>query len=107
MATIFLDEIETNAVTAALFERSQRLGRDIGRLITQPATEDRDFALAANQQALRHTELALMRISGSLPDLPEPPDAIDEAKAEADRLNPYPEPPAGWQEAELAAAWGR
>ena len=93
MATIFLDEIETNAGTAALLERSQRLGRAIGRLITQPASEDRDFALDANRQALRHTELALQRMGRSLP---EPAD-----------LNPYPEPFAGWQEAELAEAFGR
>lgn len=83
MSSIFLDEIETNATVAALFERSQRLGREIGKLITQPATEDRDFALACNRQALRHTEMALHKINGSLPE-PIEPDAIDLAKRYAD-----------------------
>lgn len=72
MSSFFLNEIETNATVAALFERSQRLGREIGKLILQPATEDRDFALACNRQALRHTELAIYKVNGSLPEPVEP-----------------------------------
>lgn len=33
-------------------------------------------------------------------------DPVTAAKSAAE-LNPYPEPPVGWQENELAAAWGR
>lgn len=99
MSTIFLDELETNAVTAALIERRSRLAAAIVRLDGQPATEDRDFALACNRQALRHTELALIRIAGNLPD-EAPPDPIDEAKRHADWLVN------SWTESEMRAMAG-
>lgn len=84
MSTVTLDELETNATTAALMERLHRLTAAVRRLEGQPATEDRDFALAANRQAHRHTVMALRTIAGGLPD-EAAPDPIDEYKAEDDR----------------------
>lgn len=95
-------ELEINATVAALMERGLRLSQAIIRLGGQAPSRDRDFALDCNRDALRDTNRALLTISGKLPDEVEPPDG-----AFADRLNPYPEPPEGWQENELAGAWGR
>jgi hypothetical protein len=89
MSTVFLDEIETNAVVAALIERRGRLTAAVRRLEGQSATDDRDFALACNRQAVRHTELALHRISGSLPDVAADDGLFDPAEGSPDPIDDY------------------
>lgn len=52
-----------NAITAALDERSMRLTKDRVRLLMDPASQDRDFALECNADAIRDTERAKIAVA--------------------------------------------
>lgn len=95
-----LDSLTLNATVAALDERSQHLARERARLLEQPISASREFALECSADAIRHTERARLAFAGQVPEtqLAELPvdDAIDAAKRHVD-----------WLEAENREAFGR
>lgn len=98
MTTFTLNETLRNQVLAALDERAARLEREVARgqeLMAKqadvPCSEDLSRAVVWNIAALHETNLARLTIG----------------EAEAAEPSAYPEPQAGWQEAELREAFGR
>jgi hypothetical protein len=71
LVTVTLGALSLNAIGAALDERKDRLSRDIGRLITQPESLDRDFAIECNRDALRDTILTQLIVAAAIVDAEE------------------------------------
>jgi hypothetical protein len=92
MLTVTLNELEVNAVAAALDLRLAELTRQQGALKAQRSTEDRDFALACVTDAIRDTMRARITLATSLPE-PEFPASMRYADLD-------------WSEVEIRAAWG-
>ena len=83
--TVTLSEMDINAIGAALDERSARLSRELKRLRTQPESMNRDYAIGCNEDAVRDTIRARLRILAAVEE-PEYPDdmTVDRLRAEAD-----------------------
>lgn len=53
--TVTLASLDINALGAALQERVARLAKEYARLVSEPETQSRNFALEANREAIRDT----------------------------------------------------
>jgi hypothetical protein len=71
--TVTLTEQDINAIGAALDERSERLHRELGRLIVQEPSPSRDFAIDCNRDAIRDGIRTRLLIAAAIeePDFPE------------------------------------
>lgn len=83
MVTVTFDELEFNAVAAALDDRVNRMSAQLARLSEQPKSQSRDFAIDATREAIRHALRAQLDLAASVPD-PEYPgdmtiDRLDDA----------------------------
>lgn len=92
MITVTLDELEVNAVNAALDLRMAELTRQQGALKAHPASQSRDFALDVVEAALAQTMRTRVKVATSIPD-PEFPASMRYADLD-------------WTEAESRALWG-
>lgn len=72
MHKVELDELEINAIGAALDERRMRLSAELERLMTHPLTPGRDFAIECNLDAMRDTLRSRHAILNAIEE-PEPP----------------------------------
>jgi hypothetical protein len=88
--TVTLSEVDINAIGAALDERSKRLAHEYARLVAQPESQDRNFALDCNRDAHRATVRVNLLLASALmeDDEPESVDPVTMAKAAADGHDP-------------------
>jgi hypothetical protein len=75
MVTVRLTELDINAIGGALIERSAVLSSEIARLITEPKTPSRDFAIDCNADALRDIVRVQLIIAAALEEPEYPPTA--------------------------------
>lgn len=73
MVSVTLTEQMVNAVGAALDMRNKSLVGQLVRLRSQPESQDRDFAIATVQEAIRDTIMSRLTIAEALEE-PEYPD---------------------------------
>lgn len=88
--TVTLTELDINAIGAALDQRNRSLVRAHARLICQPESQDRDFAIECSQEALRDLVRVRLLLASAVmeDDEPESVDPITMAKAAADGHDP-------------------
>lgn len=73
MVTVTLTEAMVNAIAAGLDLRSAKLSVQLARLVKQPRSSDRDFAIDCTRDAIRHIVITKLAIAAALED-PEPPE---------------------------------
>jgi hypothetical protein len=103
MVTLTLDELQVNAIRAALDDRVRSLSRTFADLKEQRDSMSNRFALECTEMAIRHATLAQLTIDTALPD-PEYPGDMTTALIGAE-----PEPNIRYRESEseLREAWGK
>jgi hypothetical protein len=64
--TVTFTELDINTVGGALVERGAVLSHEVARLITEPKTPSRDFAIECNADALRQIVRVQLIIAAAL-----------------------------------------
>jgi hypothetical protein len=75
MVRVTLTELDINAIGGALLERRLLLSHEIERLVTQPKSPSRDFAIDCNADALRDIVRVQLIIAAALEEDEPPEDA--------------------------------
>lgn len=69
MITVTLDELEVNAVRAALSDRIEKMGRQLCDLKEHRDTPDNAFAIEATRDAIRCATRTQLRLDGLIADV--------------------------------------
>lgn len=75
MVTVTFDELELNAVLAALDDRISAMSNTLMTLAVHPESRSREFAIECSRDALRDATRAQLKIADALPDVDYPEDA--------------------------------